>query len=126
MDASALKQPGIWNISVQLVVLYCVAVALFYAVYGVTRRVRHPAASFPLSAALYAAGVAAFVYACAQVKTAPRLAMVAAPFVLAVEAHVRAARAEPAGRGAAFAGLAGAMLGMGAAVFALMRDAPLK
>jgi hypothetical protein len=126
MDASALKQPGVWNVSVQLVVLYCVAVALFYAIHAVTRRVKHPAASFPLSAAFYAAGVAALAYACGQVKTAPRLAMVAAPLVLAVEAHVRAARAEPAGRAAALSGLAGAVLGMAGAAFALMRDAPLK
>ncbi len=125
MDASALKQPGIWNVSVQLVVLYCVAVALFYAVHGITGRLKKPAASFPLSAALYAAGVYAFVFACGQVKTAPRLAMVAVPFVLTVETHVRAARREPSARAGALAGLAGAALGMAGAVYALMRGAPL-
>ena len=125
MDANALRRPGIWNVSVQLVVLYCVSVALFYAVHGLTRRLKHPAAAFPLSFLLNAAGVALLVSVCGQVKTAPRLAMALVPLVLIAEAHIRRLRSEPENRAAVWAGLAGAVLGMGGAAFALLRGAPL-
>ncbi len=126
MDANALRRPGIWNVSVQLVILYCVAVALFYLIHGLTRRLRSAVPAFLAAAAANAAGVALVVYFCRQTHTTPRLAMVLIPLVFIVEAHLRRLRSEPGTRPAVWAGLAGAVLGLGGAAAALLRDAPLK
>jgi len=134
-----LKQPATWTLSVQLLVLYVVSVAIFFAANAVQKKaadgikgkiaagsVGASAGLVLLTAALNFAGVAALVVICKKTGENIRMAMVLLPLFLIVEQHVRAMRNQPQERRVQLLGIAGVALGMGAAVAMLMPHAPLK
>lgn len=136
---SKLKQPTNWTISVQLLILYVVSVAIFFAANAVHKkaedalkdRVARGDAAASAGIALLAlvlnfAGVAALVFVTKRTGENVRMAMVLLPLFLIVEQHVRALRAAPQERRVQLLGIAGVAAGMGAAVAAFMPHAPLK
>lgn len=136
---SKLKQPTNWTISVQLLILYVVSVAIFFAAHAVQKKAEaalkdrvargDSAASAGvalLALALNFAGVAALVFVTKKTGENVRMAMVLLPLFLIVEQHVRALRAAPQERRLQLLGIAGVAAGMGAAVAAFMPHAPLK
>ena len=128
-----------WTISVQLLVLYVVAVGIFLAVYEICLKVlgaqkpKIAAGSAPLAAAAFVlpaaanfAGVAALYYLAKTTGTDARLAMVVVPLFLSLEKHVRALREKPEERRYQLLGAAGVVAGMASAAYLLMRHAPIK
>jgi hypothetical protein len=135
----AFRHPNVWAVSVQLLILYCVSVALFFAVDGVGRSVSQSLKDgvkngkvpsqlflFALPAASNALAVFIFVTLCRKLGSVPRLAMVALPLLLLVEKHVRSIRAHPEQRRPELLLAAGMTIGIIVAMFALMRDCPVK
>lgn len=136
---SKLKQPALWTISVQLMILYVVSVAIFFAANAVQKkaeaalkdRVAKGEAGASAGIALLAVvlnflGVAALVFVTKKTGENIRMAMVLLPLFLIVEQHVRALRAAPQERRLQLLGIAGVALGMGSAVALFMPHAPLK
>ena len=136
---SKLKQPALWTVSVQLMILYVVAVAIFFAAHAVQKKVggalkdrvakgeAGPSAGILLLAMLLNfAGVAALVFVTKKTGENIRMAMVGVPLFLIIEQHVRALRAHPQERRVQLLGAAGVAIGMISAVAALMPHAPLK
>lgn len=136
---SKLKQPTQWTISVQLLVLYVVSVAIFFAANAVQKKAEDAlkervgkgdaAASGGLALLAFAlnfAGVAALVFITRKTGENIRMAMVLLPLFLIVEQHVRALRAAPHERRVQLLGIAGVALGIGAGIAAFMPHAPLK
>jgi len=136
---SKLKQPSLWTISVQLLVLYVVAVAIFFGIHAVVKKAEAalrdrvakgeagPSAGFALLAvALNFLGVVALVFITKKTGENIRMAMVGVPLFLIVEQHVRQLRNNPQERRLQLLGIAGVTLGIGAAVAAFMPHAPLK
>ena len=134
-----LKQPSLWTVSVQLLILYVVSVAIFFAANAVYQKAETalkervakgeagPSAGlFLLAVALNFLGVLALVYITAKTGENIRMAMVAVPLFLIVEQHVRHLRNHPQERRAQLLGIAGVAVGMGSAVAAFMPHAPLK
>lgn len=134
-----LKQPTLWTISVQLLILYVVSVAIFFAANAVHKKAEDglktrvaageggaSAVIALLAVALNFAGVAALIVVCKKTGENIRMSMVLLPLFLIVEQHVRALRNHPQERRVQLLGIAGVALGMGAAVAALMPHAPLK
>ena len=135
----ALRHPQVWAVSVQLLILYCVAVALFYFVDWGNRSasaslrdgvVKNKASSqiFVLlaSAAANGLGVFTFIFLSRRLDTVPRQAMIAVPFLLLVEKHVRSARENPAAKRMELLLAAGMTAGLLGGVLFLMRDCPVK
>lgn len=133
------KQQGQWTISVQLLVLYVVSAAIFFAANAVQRkaeaglkdRVAKGEAGACAGIALLAVilnflGVAALVFITKKTGENIRMAMVLLPLFLIVEQHVRALRNAPQERRVQLLGITGGAIGMGAAVAAFMPHAPLK
>jgi hypothetical protein len=136
---SKLKQPALWTISVQLMILYVVSVAIFFAANAVHNKTASAlkdrvakgeagasAGIFGLATALNFLGVLALVFITKKTGENIRMAMVLLPLFLIVEQHVRALRSAPQERRLQLLGIAGVALGMGAAVAAFMPHAPLK
>lgn len=136
---SKLKQPTNWTISVQLLILYVVSVAIFFAANAVHKKAEDglkarvakgdAAASAGIALLAFAlnfAGVAALVFVTKKTGENVRMAMVLLPLFLIVEQHVRALRNAPHERRVQLLGIAGVASGMGLAVAAFMRHAPLK
>jgi len=136
---SKLKQPSLWTISVQLLVLYVVGVAIFFGIHAVAKKAEDalkdrvakgeagPSAGiFLLTTALNFAGVVALVFITKKTGENIRMAMVGVPLFLIVEQHVRALRNAPQERRLQLLGMAGVALGMCAAVAVFMPHAPLK
>ena len=136
---SKLKQPALWTISVQLMILYVVSVAIFFAANAVLNKAEialkdrvakgeagASAGIFGLATALNFLGVVALVFITKKTGENIRMAMVLLPLFLIVEQHVRALRNAPQERRTQLLGIAGVALGMGAAVAAFMPHAPLK
>lgn len=134
-----LRNNEIWNISVQLLVLYVVAVGIFLAVYEICLKIlgaqkdKIAKGSLPLSllafvlpTAAYFGGVAALYHLAKTTGTEARLAMVIVPLFLSLEKHVRALREKPEERRYQLLGAAGVVAGMASAAFILMRHAPIK
>lgn len=136
---SKLKQPTNWTISVQLLILYVVSVAIFFAANAVHKKAEDglkarvasgdAAASAGIALLAFAlnfAGVAALVLVTKKTGEQVRMAMVLLPLFLIVEQHVRALRSAPHERRIQLLGILGVAAGMGAAVAAFMPHAPLK
>lgn len=134
-----LKQPALWTISVQLMILYVVSVAIFFAANAVHKKAETavkdrvakgetgPSAGiFTLAAALNFLGVLALVFVTKKTGENIRMAMVGLPLFLIVEQHVRQMRSEPQERRLQLLGIAGVLAGMIGAVAAFMPHAPLK
>jgi len=134
-----LRHPNVWAVSVQLLVLYCVSVGLFFSFDSVNRSIFGPqkdgikngkaltqAAVFGSAVVSNALAVWALVFLSGKLDTVPRLAMVGLPLLLLVEKHVRAGRAHPEQRRMELLLAAGATVGIIAAAFALMRGCPIK
>ena len=135
----AFRHPNVWAVSVQLLILYCVSVALFFAVDGVGRSAAQSLKDgvkngkgasqlflFVLAAGSNALAVFVFVSLCRKLGSVPRLAMVGLPLLLLVEKHVRAIRTNPEQRRLELLQAAGVTIGIAGAMFALMRDCPFK
>ncbi|MFI5350578.1 MAG: hypothetical protein ACHQ2Z_13610 [Elusimicrobiota bacterium] len=135
----AFRHPNVWAVSVQLLILYCVSVALFFAVDSGNRsasvsmkdgikngKALSQIVLFALAAASNALAVWTFVFICNKLSTVPRLAMVGLPLLLLVEKHVRAIRANQEHRRLELLLAAGVTIGIAGAMFALMRDCPFK
>ena len=136
---SKLKQPAQWTLSVQLLILYVVSVAIFFAANAVHKkaedalkeRVGKGDAGASAGLALFAVilnflGVAALIFVTKKTGENIRMAMVLLPLFLIVEQHVRALRAAPHERRVQLLGISGVALGMGSAIALLMPHAPLK
>lgn len=136
---SKMKTQPTWTISVQLLILYVVSVAIFFAAHAVQKKAElglkdrlakggagAAAGLLLLAAAANFLGVAALVAVARKTGLEVRMAMVLLPLLLIVEQHVRALRANPQERRAQLLGIAGVALGIGAGVAALMPHAPLK
>ncbi|MDP3542409.1 MAG: hypothetical protein Q8T11_08085 [Elusimicrobiota bacterium] len=134
-----LKQPALWTISVQLLILYVVSVAIFFAAHAVQTKAAlglkdrlakgeagASAGVFLLAAVLNFLGVAALVFVTQKTGENVRMAMMILPLFLIIEQHVRHLRANPQDRRASLLGMAGVALGMIGGVAALMPNAPLK
>ncbi len=134
-----LKQPSLWTVSVQLMILYVVSVAVFFAIHAVHKKAEialkdrvakgeaGPSAGVLLLAAiLNAVGVAAVVFVTKKTGENIRMAIIGVPLFLIVEQHVRALREHPLERRVQLLGLAGVVLGIAAGVAVLMPHAPLK
>ncbi|MBI5246020.1 MAG: hypothetical protein HY923_02490 [Elusimicrobia bacterium] len=134
-----LKQPALWTISVQLMILYVVGVALFFAAHAVHKKTEDalkekvakgeagPSAGiFLLAVLLNFAGVAALVFVTKKTGENIRMAMVGVPLFLIIEQHVRALRNAPQERRVQLLGAAGVAIGMISAVAVFMPHAPLK
>ena len=134
-----LKQPAVWTISVQLLILYAVSVAIFFAAHAVhgkaesvlKDRVAAGEASasgwiFLLAAALHFFGVLAIVYVTKTTGEHMRMAMIGLPLFLIVEQHVRQLRSAPQERQLKLLGIAAVLFGMAGGVAAFMPHAPLK
>lgn len=137
--ASKLKQPTLWTISVQLLILYVVSVSIFFAAHavqlkaaaGLKDRVDKGGAGacaglFLLALILNFFGVAALTFVTKKTGENVRMAMMLLPLFLIVEQHVRALRASPHDRRVQLLSMAGVVLGMAGGVAALMPHAPLK
>lgn len=136
---SKLKQPTNWTISVQLLILYVVSVAIFFAAHAVQTKTAlglkarldkgeagASAGLFLLTAALNFLGVMALVFVTKKTGEQVRMAMMILPLFLIIEQHVRHLRNVPQDRRASLLGMAGVALGMIGGVAALMPNAPLK
>lgn len=134
-----LKQPALWTISVQLMILYVVSVAVFFAAHAVHKKAEDQlkdrvakgeagasAAIFGLALLLNALGVAAVVFVTKKTGENVRMAMIGVPLFLVVEQHFRQLRNAPQERRVQLLGVAGVVLGMAGAVAAIMPHAPLK
>ena len=135
----AFRHPNVWAVSVQLLILYCVAVALFFAIDGGNRTaseslkkgvkggsILSQAVLFLLAAASNALAVWTFVYLSNKLNTVPRLAMVGLPLLLLLEKHVRAIRASQEHRRLELLLAVGMLAGIVGAAMTLMRGCPLK
>jgi cytochrome bd-type quinol oxidase subunit 2 len=136
---SKLKQPTLWTISVQLLVLYVVSVAIFFGAHAVQQKAEAglkdrvnkgeagaSAGLVLLALVLNFLGVAALVFVTRKTGENVRMAMMILPLFLIVEQQVRALRANPQERRIHLLGIAGVALGMIGGVAALMPHAPLK
>lgn len=136
---SKLKQPANWTISVQLLILYVIAVAVFFGGHAVQNKTEaalkdrlHKGAAgasiglFLLALILNFAAVGALTVIAKKTGVDIRMAVVLLPLVLLVEQHVRRLRNSPQDRRAQLLGIAGVTLGIAAGVAAFMPDAPLK
>ena len=134
-----LRHNELWTISVQLLVLYVVSVGCFLIIHEINLKItgsqRDAVAKgkvpscllvFVLALVSNALGVAGLDFLARQTGEAPRLAMVAVPFLLVLEKHIRHIRDTPKERRYNLLASAGVTLGMAGAVYALMRHAPLK
>lgn len=134
-----LKQPSLWTISVQLMILYVVGVAIFFAAHAVHKKAADalkdkvskgeagPSAGvFLLAVLLNFAGVAALAFVTKKTGENIRMAMVGVPLFLIIEQHVRALRNAPQERRVQLLGVVGVIAGTVAAVAAFMPHAPLK
>jgi hypothetical protein len=128
-----------WTISVQLLVLYVVAVGIFLAVHEICLKVLGAQkdkiakgsaglsiAAFLLPTAAYFGGVAALVALAKTTGTEARIAMALVPLFLSLEKHVRAMRERPEERRFQLLGAAGVLAGMGAGAYVFMRHLPIK
>jgi hypothetical protein len=136
---SKLKQPALWTISVQLMILYVVSVAIFFAANAVLNkaeialkdRVAKGEASasagiFGFATVLNFLGVLAIIFVTKKTGENIRMAMLILPLFLIVEQHVRTLRGAPQERRLQLLGIAGVAIGMCSAVALFMPHAPLK
>ncbi len=134
-----LHNNELWTISVQLLVLYVISVGLFLVIHEVNQKItgsqRDAVANgkvpscllvFILALVANALGVAALDFLARKTGEEPRLAMIAVPFILVLEKHMRHIRDTPQYRRYNLLTAAGVTLGMAGTVYALMRHAPLK
>lgn len=136
---SKLKQPALWTVSVQLLILYVISVAIFFAAHAVHKKVEialkdrvakgekgSSAGIFLLATALNFFGVMALIFITTKTGENIRMAMVGVPLFLIIEQHVRALRNAPQERRIHLLGLTGVAVGIVGGVAALMPNAPLK
>ena len=136
---SKLKQPTLWTVSVQLMILYVVSVAIFFMAHAVHKKAElglkdrvakgeagASAGLLLLAFALNFLGVAALVFVTKKTGENIRMAMMLLPLFLIVEQHVRQLRAAPQERRLQLLGIAGVVAGMLSGVAAFMPHAPLK
>lgn len=132
------RRPGVWNVDVQLLVLYAAAAVLLYVIHAAARRAssalpgaregKAPAAlaGLVLSAAGQAAGAVAVVAVSRRMGRVPPLLVLGVPLFLTVESSVRRMMSDKAAARLHAACAAGAAAGLLAAAYALMRGSPLK
>lgn len=134
-----LHRPDLWAVSIQLLILYCVSVALFFGVdagnHGAAgslkdgiKNGRIPQQLFLLAtaAAANALAVLTLVFISKKLNTVPRLAMIGLPLLLLVEKHVRHVRHDKETRRPELLIGAGMTLGILGAAYVLMRGCPIK
>jgi|GEM_PF-2420601 len=127
-----------WAISLDLLLFYCVALAIFFSLHKLLRmasprvlavRPRTPWVGATLAGVLAFVlnflGVVVLVGSANISSVEPRQAMVFFPLLLIVESYSRLMREEPKNRRSHLIGLVGSVCGMAAAVFLLMRDVRL-
>lgn len=136
--ADALQDPSSWTISIQLVVFYCLSLAIFEGVYYLLKlasksmaeglragRSRETALAFSSAVALNFLGVAALVLLGRSVQVQIRQAMVLLPLFVITEAYVRVLRSGAVDRRSCLVRLTGSSLGLAGAGFLLLRHAPI-
>lgn len=136
--SDVMQNPGDWAISIQLVVFYCVSLAIFSGAHELLKRAfppptaaqlkdRPPYATAALSAlALNFCGVALLTLLGRTAGVQIRLAMVLVPLLVVMEYYVKEIRSDAANRKSYFAGLAGSAGGIVSAAFLMLRGAPIQ
>ena len=133
-----VASPEHWAISIQLVVFYCVSLAIFYGVHHLLKlhsssmaqdlrdgRKKALGVALLSSLALNFFGVVAFVMLGDATKVPIRQAMLLVPIFLIVEAYVKMLRNDRENKAAHWMGLLGSAAGMASAGYWLLRGAPL-
>lgn len=136
--SEVMRDPSDWAISIQLVVFYCVSLAIFSGAHDLLKRAfarpsaaqlkeGRPYATAALCAlALNFCGVALLMLLGRTAGVQIRLAMVLLPLLVVLEYYVKEIRADAANRKSYFAGAAGSVAGMVSAAFLMLRGAPLQ
>lgn len=136
--SDALQNPESWSISIQLVVFYCVSLAIFEFAHFYLKRLsgsmsgglregspRETGIALASAVALNFLGVAALVLLGRSAQVQIRQAMVLLPLFLIMESYMKLLRADAVNRRSYITGLAGSALGLAGAGFLLLRHAPI-
>lgn len=129
--SQVLDNQSDWAISIQLVVFYCVALAIFFGVHELLKRFVRPKQGVMATATLAALalnflGVAVLVLLGGAAGVKIRMAMVIFPLFLILESHVKQLRANPSDRRACFADMIGSAAGIASAAYLMLRGAPIQ
>lgn len=132
------RHPDVQAVGLRLLLLYCVSLALFFAVDRGNRSASEPlkdgvrngrAASqlflFALAVVSNVLAVLTFLFIGKRLGTAPRLTMIGLPLLFLVEKHLRAIRADRENRRLELILAVGTILGVLGAACALMRGCPV-
>jgi hypothetical protein len=127
-----------WTISLQLVLFYVIALAIFFCLHAVlkrsslklmavpeSQRKKRTAWTILIAFATNFLGVVLLVWLADRADIQARLAMVGLPLLLILEAYVKLLRSQPRNRPSHWSGLIGSSAGMVIATFFLLRGAPL-
>lgn len=136
--AEAIKNPNGWTVSIQLVVFYCVALAIFELVHHLLKRMseskitelregrgRETFIAFASALALNFLAVGLFVLLGKWAAVQIRQAMILLPLLVITESYVKLMRADLANRRSYILGLAGSGLGLAGAYLLFLRSAPI-
>lgn len=136
--SDALQNPHGWMISIQLVVFYCLALAIFEAAHYYLKllskskaaelregRQRETWTALAAALALNFVIVAAFVLLGRSVGVQIRQAMLLLPLFVIMESYIKLLRADAANRRSYLAGLSGSALGLAGAGLMFLRSAPI-
>lgn len=136
--ADALKNPDGWTISIQLVVFYCIALAIFAAAHYCLKRMskakaaelrqgrrRETWTALASAIALNFMLVGAFILLGRSVGVQIRQAMLLLPMFVIMESYLKLMRADLANRRSHLVGLSGSALGLAGASLLFLRHAPV-
>ena len=135
--AKLTRHPGTWTLNVQLLILYVVAVVMFFVIHWGNLKATAPFAGkgkggagplagvFVLAAGTSFIGLLTIVVLARKLGLVPPLAMAGLPLFLLLESHVRKLISSKDLVGFHLSGAAGVLAGMGSAAWIWMRPNPL-
>lgn len=136
--AEALQNPSGWSISIQLVVFYCISLAILEVVHHLLKRMskskaaelrdgrrRETLIAFASALALNFLAVGLFILLGKWAAVQIRQAMILLPLFVITESYVKLMRADLLNRRSYMLGLAGSVLGSAGAWLLFLRSAPL-
>lgn len=134
----ALQNPSGWSISIQLVVFYCISLAILEVVHHLLKRMskskavelrdgrrRETLIAFASALALNFLAVGLFILLGKWAAVQIRQAMILLPLFLIAESYVKLMRADLVNRRSYMLGLAGSGLGLAGAWLLFLRSAPI-
>ncbi|MDP3543337.1 MAG: hypothetical protein Q8T11_12785 [Elusimicrobiota bacterium] len=136
--AEALQNPSGWSVSIQLVVFYCISLAIFETAHHLLKRMSNSKAAelrdgrrretliaFASALALNFLAAGMFVLLGKWAAVQIRQAMILLPLFVITESYVKLMRADLVNRRAYLLGLAGSGLGLAGAWLLFLRSAPI-